>query len=407
MGKGKGKDGKGKGKGKGKDPEVAFKAFMRSQKETLQKWAQRRSQWMEEINMSNEMESVVCELLEDLRDESTVQLGSDGAAEHDGTVRLLTRACHELKFLLRHVQQAVAILLAREGSGIGGGGVTLRERPDLLSSCLDWLCVNVPVDELPLRFRPKLRPRVVRRASGGLLAGAVGGGGGGGGGERDGMVTGAVRHQLTLNPDRGAGAAAPAAVVEWACSSCTLLNASGSARCEACGTPISAEEGARVARAVAAAEVEMEAAVEAAMAAKEVAAVTEQQLARLAACGFLRGRCRAALAACGGSEEAALASLVRGMLAKLCAAEPCFGELTAPCTDAEEAAALETLEREEAEAMRHVRHPRLPQPDQPPPRLGLLHRHPRRPRPRRQPRAPRRFCTRRRAGRAAGPRGAP
>ena len=47
-GKGKGKgDGKGKGKGKlTKDPEAAFKAFMRSQKETLQKWAQRRSQWM-------------------------------------------------------------------------------------------------------------------------------------------------------------------------------------------------------------------------------------------------------------------------------------------------------------------------------------------------------------------------
>jgi len=352
-GKGKGKgDGKGKGKGKSKDPEAAFKAFMRSQKETLQKWAQRRSQWMEEINMSNEMESVVCELLEDLRDESTVQLGSDGAAEHDGTVRLLTRACHELKFHLHHVQQAVAILLAREGSGIGGGGVTLRERPDLLSSCLDWLCVNVPVDELPLKFRPKLRPRVVQRASGGLLAGASGSGSGSG--ERGGTVTGAVCHQLTLNPERGTGAPAAAAAVEWACSSCTLLNASGATRCEACGAPISAEEGARVARAVAEAEAEAEAALEAAMAAKEVAAVTERQLARLAACGFLRGRCRAALDACGGSEEAALASLVRGMLAKLCAAEPCFGQLSAPCADAEEAAALETLRREEVEAMRAI-----------------------------------------------------
>ena len=352
-GKGKGKgDGKGKGKGKSKDPEAAFKAFMRSQKETLQKWAQRRSQWMEEINMSNEMESVVCELLEDLRDESTVQLGSDGAAEHDGTVRLLTRACHELKFHLHHVQQAVAILLAREGSGIGGGGVTLRERPDLLSSCLDWLCVNVPVDELPLKFRPKLRPRVVQRASGGLLAGASGSGSGSG--ERGGTVTGAVCHQLTLNPVRGTGAPAAAAALEWACSSCTLLNASGATRCEACGAPISAEEGARVARAVAEAEAEAEAALEAAMAAKEVAAVTERQLARLAACGFLRGRCRAALDACGGSEEAALASLVRGMLAKLCAAEPCFGQLSAPCADAEEAAALETLRREEVEAMRAI-----------------------------------------------------
>jgi len=353
-GKGKGKgDGKGKGKGKlTKDPEAAFKAFMRSQKETLQKWAQRRSQWMEEISMSSEMESVVCELLEDLRDESTVQLGSDGAAEHDGTVRLLTRACHELKFHLHHVQQAVAILLAREGSGIGGGGVTLRERPDLLASCLDWLCVNVPVDELPLKFRPKLRPRVVQRASGGLLAGASGSGSGSG--ERGGTVTGAVRHQLSLNPERGTGAAAAAAAVEWACSSCTLLNASGSTRCEACGAPISAEEGARVARAVAEAEAEAEAASEAAMAAKEVAAVTERQLARLAACGFLRGRCRAALDACGGSEEAALARLVRGMLAKLCAAEPCFEELSAPCADAEEAAALETLRREEVEAMRAI-----------------------------------------------------
>ena len=66
------------------------------------------------------------------------------------------------------------------------------------------------------------------------------------------------------------------------------------------------------------------------------------------------GRCRAALDACGGSEEAALASLVRGMLAKLCAAEPCFEELSAPCADAEEAAALETLRREEVEAMRAI-----------------------------------------------------
>ena len=44
---GKGKSGKGKGRGKGADPEAAFKAFMRSQRETLQKWAQRRTQLME------------------------------------------------------------------------------------------------------------------------------------------------------------------------------------------------------------------------------------------------------------------------------------------------------------------------------------------------------------------------
>ena len=234
---GKGKSGKGKGRGKGADPEAAFKAFMRSQRETLQKWAQRRTQWMEEVGMSNEMESIVCELLEDLRDEATVQLGTDGAAEHDATVKLLTRACSELKFHVHHVQQAVAILLAKEG-----GGVTLRERPDLLSSCLDWLCVNVPVDELPLRFRPKLRPTVVRRASGGLL-----GGGGGGGGERSAMVTGAVRHRVDAAV---AGAAPPApAVLEWTCGSCTLLNPVDAERCDACGAPMSDEERARLAQA--------------------------------------------------------------------------------------------------------------------------------------------------------------
>ena len=26
--------------------------------------------------------------------------------------------------------------------------------PNVLAECLDWLCVHVPVDELPLQFRP-------------------------------------------------------------------------------------------------------------------------------------------------------------------------------------------------------------------------------------------------------------
>ena len=48
--------------------------------------------------------------------------------------------------------------------------------------------------------------------------------------------------------DEGAGTLA---AIEWACGSCTLLNAWSSAHCDACGARISAEENARVGRAVA------------------------------------------------------------------------------------------------------------------------------------------------------------
>ena len=86
---------------------------------------------------------------------------------HEGTHALLLRACSELRFVERHARQAIAIVLARE-SGVLGGGVSLAQRPSLLSDCLDWLCVHVDVDELPLQFRPKLRrtrPRPANTAS--------------------------------------------------------------------------------------------------------------------------------------------------------------------------------------------------------------------------------------------------
>ena len=52
-----------------------------------------------------------------------------------------------------------------------------------------------------------------------------------------------------------------------------------------------------------------------------------------------------------GEEEAALALLLRGLVARLGAGLPRFDEAVAPAADAEEAAALAALREEEAEAM--------------------------------------------------------
>ena len=58
--------------------------------------------------------------------------------------------------------------------------------------------------------------------------------------------------------EAGEGAGTPTAI-EWVCGDCTLINAWGSARCDACGARISAEENARVGRAVAEAEAKVQA----------------------------------------------------------------------------------------------------------------------------------------------------
>ena len=172
--------GRGRGSGRGgrtrNSPEAAFRRFLATQKGGLQEWAKARSREVEEIGLSVEMEALVAVLLDDLREEAPSTLDAT-CMVHGGTEVLLLRACTELKFVRRHAEQvpnvwlpcpptclcapthrlqAVAIVLAREG------GASLIQRPGLLSDALDWLCVNVPKDEMPLQFRPKLRVHAVR-----------------------------------------------------------------------------------------------------------------------------------------------------------------------------------------------------------------------------------------------------
>ena len=136
------RSGKGGGKGGGvNQAEAAYRRFLAAQKDGLRAWAKRRAAQLDEVGMSAEMEALVTDLLEDLREEPAA-LANAGSV-HAGTEALLMRACKELKFLERHSAQAVAIVLAREGSGADGGGVSLMQRPGLLSECLDWLCVHV------------------------------------------------------------------------------------------------------------------------------------------------------------------------------------------------------------------------------------------------------------------------
>ena len=154
-GKGGGKGGKGKGKGGRREtPDQAFRRFLATQQEGLRAWAKQRTSQIEEIGMSVEMEVLVCDLLEELREEpGALDLTESAAAQ----AALLQRACVELRFVERHAQQAVAIVLGRSSVNA----------PNVLAECLDWLCVHVPVDELPLQFRPKLRPRPARRPAAG------------------------------------------------------------------------------------------------------------------------------------------------------------------------------------------------------------------------------------------------
>ena len=125
--------GRGRGRGGGRrrrdDPDEAFRRFLASQRGELQTWARRRTQQIEEIGLSSDMEALVAELLEDLREEPVML--EEAAVAHGGTHALLMRACTELKFLKHHAQQAVGIVLAQEG------GATLIQRPGLLSACLD------------------------------------------------------------------------------------------------------------------------------------------------------------------------------------------------------------------------------------------------------------------------------
>ena len=98
-----------------------------------------------------------------------------------------------------------------------------------------------------------------------------------GNGNSDGNGNGNVAAAVAA--DEGAGS--PAAI-EWVCSSCTLLNAWSSALCDACGARISAEENARLGRALAEAEARTQAAREVkALHAAAAAATADANLAIL------------------------------------------------------------------------------------------------------------------------------
>ena len=320
------------------DPaEAAYRRFLGQQKEGLRAWAKKRAAQLDEVGMSAEMEVLVCDLLEELREEPAALAAS--SVVHGGTEQLLMRACTELKFLERHARQAIAIVLAREGSGVeGGGGVSLLQRPGLLSDCLDWLCVHVPLDELPLQFRPKLR---IRRAV--KLPPPP-----------DDLTACGPRTNNTgvwTHASNGAAHVARPVRTSWACATCTLDNPLANEACEACGSarppppPPTADE-LREAEAAAVAEA--------------TAAVEEGVLARLSSFGFVRARCRAALRACGGVEEQALASLIRDRLLADAGVRGTADEAT-PLTDAlfvqaggEEAEELRLISEEEEEALEAI-----------------------------------------------------
>ena len=180
----------------------------------LRAWAKQRTSQIEEIGMSVEMEVLVCDLLEELREEpGALDLTESAAAQ----AALLQRACVELRFVERHAQQAVAIVLGRSSVNA----------PNVLAECLDWLCVHVPVDELPLQFRPKLRPRPARPKP---SAGA-----GGGAAARCGVVGSEANSAASLgaplddDDDWDDGSTKP-----WNCERCTLENAADATVCEAC-----------------------------------------------------------------------------------------------------------------------------------------------------------------------------
>ena len=312
--------------------EAAYRRFLEHQKEGLQKWAKKRAAQLDSVGMSAEMEVLVIDLLEELREEPAALASTTSV--HAGTETLLLRALAELKFVERFARQAVAIVLAREGEGVEGG-TSLLARPGLLSECLDWLCVHVPIGELPLQFRPKLRlartsaPKLATSSSvnsGGVNNGvSADGSGGGNSGGGISLVAGA----------RGALTQAPAPPPRpWACSACTFENGAEASSCEICTSPKpppltkperASEEGDAISGSISGAEMAMRA--EEAEAAE---AVARAQLQRLCAFGFVRSRCIVRLAEAteggggggGDCEEVALAALLRETLEKLATTLP-------------------------------------------------------------------------------------
>ena len=242
------------------DKDAAFRRFLASQREGLRAWAAHRARVLDEVGLSSHMEALVADLLEELRHEPPVRLGAPASGEYAAVEAMLMRACAELKFVERHAQQAVGIVLARAGSA------KANEQPTLLSDTLDWLCVNVPVDELPLAFRPRLRTTLVSCGPA-RRYGAYGAEGARASGNSPDVSSIVAVHGKTRSrehdPEDGDG-----------------RHGGGAA-----------------------------------------AAIEESQLKRLTSLGFLRSRAAAALHASHGVEEAALASLLTEMIGKLSAAD--------------------------------------------------------------------------------------
>ncbi len=293
--------------------EAAYRRFLAQQKEGLQRWAKKRAAQLDSVGMSAEMEVLVIDLLEELREEPAALASTSSV--HAGTETLLLRALGELKFVERFARQAVAIVLAREGDGLEGGA-SLLARPGLLSECLDWLCVHVPISELPLQFRPKLR---LARASAPKLASSSSA-------VVEAVSGGQVMDIVAGNSARAGAPCAPAPRA-WPCTVCTFENLPHARVCDMCGAPKplppppTAEE--RAAREAEASQAEAAAAAE---------AVARGQLRRLCGFGFARSRCVARLAEAeasaggagcgenaGSAEEMALAALLRETLDKLAA----------------------------------------------------------------------------------------
>ena len=103
-----------------------------------------------------------------------------------------------------------------------------------------------------------------------------------GNGNSDGNGNGNVAAAVAADEAEAAEGAGSPAAIEWVCSSCTLLNAWSSALCDACGARISAEENARLGRALAEAEARTQAAREVkALHAAAAAATADANLAIL------------------------------------------------------------------------------------------------------------------------------
>ncbi|KAL1500164.1 hypothetical protein AB1Y20_012834 [Prymnesium parvum] len=279
----RGKGGKG-GKPAPHAADAAFRQFLAAQRAGLEQWASRRASQLDEVGMSAQVEAEVRELLSSFAEESSALAASPDV--HAGTHALLLRACAQLKFHPSHAQQAVALVLSRHADG-----ASLLLRPSLLSDCLDWLCLHVPIDELPLQFRPRLRAAPSRHrplpppppaASASASA------------SLSNFPRATPRASLSPRGEEGEG---------WGCEACTYVNGGEAGECEMCGAALPAHAREAAAQRLAAAQ----------------AAAPRARVLPDARPAFIPPS--AALDACDGSEERALGCLLRQTVERLAPAQ--------------------------------------------------------------------------------------